>query len=48
LQRATALRASDVHLFSGEAPSLRIDGSLRTLREQGAGRRGRAVRRSSR
>ncbi len=35
LQRATAMRASDVHLFTGEAPSLRIDGSLRVLREVG-------------
>jgi twitching motility protein PilT len=28
LQRAVSLRASDVHLFSGEPPSLRIDGRL--------------------
>jgi len=31
VHRAVSLQASDVHLFSGEQPALRIDGSLRPL-----------------
>ncbi len=33
LTRAIALKASDLHLFSGDAPALRIDGRLRALSE---------------
>jgi twitching motility protein PilT len=31
LARATTLRASDVHLFDGEPPTVRVDGALRAL-----------------
>jgi twitching motility protein PilT len=36
LAQAAALRASDVHLRSGESPSLRVDGRLRLLGEEPA------------
>ena len=36
LRRAVSARASDLHLFSGEPPSLRIDGSLSVLRDEPA------------
>jgi twitching motility protein PilT len=54
LGRATAQRASDVHLLDGEAPVLRVDGKLRTagsepaadvIRLLGAGLAGEARRR---
>jgi twitching motility protein PilT len=36
LQRAVAARASDLHLYDGETPSLRVDGALRPLAERTA------------
>ena len=34
LRRATQLGASDVHLMTGELPSLRVDGKLRSLHDE--------------